>query len=136
MKNALKTTAVVFNVLCLVAGVWASVVMLFKLKFYPVLFIEGMSVAESLYFNMIMFVLGLAAIMFVVPMLLEIKVDEVEFPTVWAIFPLVIGIIGIIAAFGLSEPREKIIVIVSSVIYFFLSGTLIYNAAKIFQCRK
>ncbi len=136
MKNALKAVAVILNILGIVAGVWTSVVMLFKLKFYPVLFIQGMTTAESLYFNMVMFVLGLAAIMFIVPSLAEIKVEEVEFPTVWAIAPLVIGVIGIISAFTLTGVREIILVILFSIIYFVLSGTLIYNCAKIFQYRK
>ena len=135
MIKAFKAFSVFFNVLSVAAGIWTSVVMLFELKFYPVLFIPGMSTAESLYFNMIMFVLGLAAIMFILPAFSENKAETVEFPTVWAIVPLVIGVIGIVSAFSLSTPREKIIVILSSVLYFLLSGTMIYNGAKIFQMK-
>ncbi|MBQ9531528.1 MAG: hypothetical protein IJR70_05610 [Eubacterium sp.] len=136
MKIALKTAGVIMNLLCIVAGIWTSAVTLFELKFYPILFIPGMSTAESLYFNLIMFVLGIAALMFIIPVFSDKKPEEVVFPTIHAILPAIIGIIGIISAFSLTTTREKIIVILSSILYFLLSGTVIYNGAKIFQINK
>jgi len=65
-------------------------------------------------------------------MLLETKTD-VEFPTVLAFIPLVIGVINIVSAFSLTTAREKTLVIIFSVLYIFLSGTLIYNGAKLWQ---
>ncbi|MBR4242187.1 MAG: hypothetical protein IKR97_08190 [Eubacterium sp.] len=135
MKNALKAAAVIANLLCIVAGGWVCATLLFKLDSYFVFFIPGMTSAEALFFNMIMFVLGLAGLMFVIPMLADIKLSQVEFPTIWAILPLVIGIISVVSAFGLTETREKIMVVISSVLYFLLSLTLIYNGAKIFQSK-
>ena len=136
MKTFLKIIGVISNILCFAAGIWVSVTMLFELDFCSVLFIPGMSSAESLYFNMIMFVVGVAALMFVVPALSEEKAQSVEFPTMLAIIPLIISVIGIITSFTLWETREKIIVILSSILYFLLSGTIIYNGAKIFQMNK
>ena len=135
MKNLYKAAGVITNLLCLAAGIWTSVVMLFDMKFYPVIFIPGMSTAESLYFNLIMFVLGIAALMFVLPMLYDEKIDDVEFPTIYGILPLVIGIIGIVTSFGLTTAREKTIVILSSVLYVLLTGTVIYNGAKVFKIK-
>ena len=94
-----------------------------------------MSSAESLYFNMIMFVIGLSALMFIIPMLLETKAKDVEFPTMLGLLPLIIGAVNIIFAFSLDTAREKVIVILSSVIYFFLICTMIYNAAKLFKIK-
>ena len=135
MKIVLRIIAVISNLLGIFAGLWATATTLFKLDFYSVFFIQGMTSAESLYFNMIMFVLGLAALMFVIPMLLDEKVD-VEFPTIIAFIPLVIGVINIVSAFSLTTVREKVLVIVFSVLYVFLSATLIYNGAKLFQIKK
>ncbi|MBR3738417.1 MAG: hypothetical protein IKN26_06735 [Eubacterium sp.] len=135
MKNALKAAAVIANLLCIVAGGWVCATLLFKLDFYSVVFIPGMSSAEALFFNMIMFVLGLAGLMFVIPSLAELKPDSVEFPTFYAIIPLILSVIFIINAFSLSAPREKIMVVISSVLYFLLSSTVIYNSAKIFQSK-
>ena len=132
MKIALRIIAVVSNLLGILAGLWATATTLFKLDFYSVFFIQGMTSAESLYFNTVMFVLGVAALMFVIPMLLETKTD-VEFPTVLAFIPLVIGVINIVSAFSLTTAREKTLVIIFSVLYIFLSGTLIYNGAKLWQ---
>lgn len=136
MKIALRIIAAIANLLWLAAGLWVTATTLFKLDFYSVFFIQGMSSAESLYFNMIMFVVGVAALMFVIPMLLDEKSDGVEFPTICALLPLIIGVINIVSAFSLSTVREKAIVIISAVIYFFLSSTIIYNGAKLFQIKK
>jgi len=133
MRFAIRITAVLSNLLAIAAGAWATATTLFDLDFYSVFFIPGMSSAESLYFNMIMFVLGVAGLMFVIPMLLDKKPESVEFPTICGLIPLVIGVINIIAAFSLATVREKIIVILSAVLYILLSGTIIYNGAKLFS---
>ena len=133
MKIALKITAVISNLLGIAAGIMVCLTMLLGLDFYSVLFIPGMTTAESLFFNMIMFVLGLSALMFILTALSEEKKSDVEFPTFFAIIPLAISVVFIIKAFSLSTSREKIIVILSAVIYFLLSSTLLYNGAKIFQ---
>jgi len=133
MKIALKITAVTSNLLGIAAGIMVCLTMLLGLDFYSVLFIPGMTTAESLFFNMIMFVLGLSALMFILTALSEEKKSDVEFPTFFAIIPLAISVVFIIKAFSLSTSREKIIVILSAVIYFLLSSTLLYNGAKIFQ---
>ena len=133
MKIALKITAVTSNLLGIAAGIMVCLTMLLGLDFYSVLFIPGMTTAESLFFNMIMFVLGLSALMFILTALSEEKKSDVEFPTFFAIIPLAISVVFIIKAFSLSTTREKIIVILSAVIYFLLSSTLLYNGAKTFQ---
>ena len=92
-----------------------------------------MSSAESLYFNMIMFVLGIAALMFVLLILQDEKPEGVEFPTMYGLIPLAIGAVNIVCAFSLDTPREKIIVILSMLLYILLFGTTIYNGAKLFQ---
>ena len=135
MKSVFKIVGVVSNLLCLAAGIWVTLTTLLKLDFYSIFFIPGMSSAESLYFNMVLFVLGVAALMFVLPMLLDEKPDNVEFPTMFGLLPLVIGVINIISAFSLDTPREKILVIVSMILYIFLFGTTIYNGAKLFQIK-
>lgn len=135
MKTIFKTISVFANILFLIAGIWVTLVTLLKLDFYSIFFIQGMTSAESLYFNMIMFVIGIAALMFVLPSLLEEKAQDVEFPTIFALLPLSIGIINIICAFSLSLTREKIVVIAASVLYIVLFGTTIYNGAKIFQSK-
>ena len=136
MKIALRIIAVLSNLIAIAAGAWATATTLLNLDFYSIFFIPGMSSAESLYFNMIMFVIGLSALMFVIPMLLDEKPESVEFPTIYGIIPLVIGIVNIILAFSLATPREKIIVILASVLYILLSGTIIYNGAKLFEINK
>ena len=135
MKIGLKISGIIANLLCFVAGGWVCAAMLLKLDSYFVFFIPGMSSAEAIYFNMIMFVLGVAGLMFVIPNLSEIKAETVEFPTLYAIIPLIISVVSIINAFSLETPREKIIVILSAIIYFFLSSTIIYNTSKIFQAK-
>jgi hypothetical protein len=133
MNTAVKIFGVFASLLGLAAGVWVTLTTALHLDFYSIFFIPGMSSAESLYFNMIMFVLGVAALMFVIPMLLDKKPESVEFPTIFALIPLVISAINIIFAFSLDTAREKIIVILSAVIYFFLVCTIIYNGAKLFS---
>ena len=133
MKNAFKTAGIIANLLCLISGGWVCAAMIFKLDSYFVFFVPGMSSAEAIYINMLMFILGLAGLMFVIPNLSDLKTESVEFPTIYAIFPLIISAISIINAFSLETPREKTIVIISAVLYFLLSCTLIYNTSKIFQ---
>ena len=135
MKSLLKIFGVFANLLGLAAGVWVTLTTALHLDFYSIFFIPGMSSAESLYFNMIMFVAGLSALMFIIPMLLETKAKDVEFPTMLGLLPLIIGAVNIIFAFSLDTAREKVIVILSSVIYFFLICTMIYNAAKLFKIK-
>ena len=133
MKTFLKIIGVISNILCFAAGIWASVTMLFELDFYSVLFIPSMSSAESLYFNLIMFIIGIALLMFILPMFSDEKPKEVEFPTIYGIIPLIIGLISVYFAFNSSTIREKIIIIASAVLYVLLSGVIIYNSAKIFS---
>ena len=133
MKIGLKIAGIIANLLCFIAGGWVCAAMLFKLDSYFVFFVPWMSSAEAIYINMIMFVLGLAGLMFVLPVLTEIKAEAVEFPTFWAIIPLVVSVISIINSFTLDSTREKIIVIISSILYFLLSATILYNTSKIFQ---
>ena len=135
MKMVVKIISVISNLLCLAAGIWVTATTLFKLDFYSIFFIPGMSSAESLYFNMIMFVLGVAALMFVIPLLLDEKAESVEFPTFLGIIPLVIGVINIITAFSLATLREKLVVIASAVLFILLSETVIYNGAKLFKTK-
>ena len=135
MKTAFKIAGVIANLMCFAAGIWACVVQLFKLDTYFVFFLPSLSYAENLWFNLIMFIIGIAALMFVLPILGEISPDEVEFPTAYAIIPLIISVIGIVSAFSLTTAREKVIVIISSLLFFFISGTVIYNSAKIFQVK-
>lgn len=135
MKVLVRIISVFSNLLCLAAGIAATATTIFKLDFYSVFFIPGMSSAESLYFNMVMFVLGVAALMFVIPIFIDEKPDDVEFPTIYGILPLILGAVNIIFAFSLTTPREKVIVILSSVLYVLLTGTTIYNGAKLFQIK-
>ncbi|MBE6741119.1 MAG: hypothetical protein E7570_02340 [Ruminococcaceae bacterium] len=135
MKNALKIAGIIANLMCFISGIWVCIVQLFKLDTYFVFFLPNLSYAENLWFNLILFVLGIAALMFVLPILGEISPDEVEFPTVYAIIPLIISVIGIVSAFSLTTSREKALVIISAILFFFISGTIIYNSAKIFQAK-
>ena len=135
MKTAFKIISVFANLLSLAAGAWVTITMLLDLDFYSIFYIEGMSSAESLYFNLIMFIIGIALLMFILPMFSDEKPKEVEFPTIYGIIPLIIGLISVYFAFNSSTStiREKIIIIASAVLYVLLSEVIIYNSAKIFS---
>lgn len=135
MKTVFKIISVTANLADYAAGIAAVAILLLKKDFISIFFIPGMTSMESLFFNLIMFEIGLALLMKVSSLLIgeyAKKGIEIEFPTIYGIIPLITGAISIYLAFTGDTLREKILVIVSAILYVLLSATVIYNGAKIF----
>ncbi len=136
MKQFSKGFAFFINLANYAAGISVMLILLLKRDFTSILYINGMTTNESLFFNMIMFVTGLALAGIVLYLIVKEnkKLNQViEFPIIFEVLPVIVSIIGIVYALRADTSREKIFVIAASVAYALLSLAVIYTGAAIFQ---
>ncbi|MBQ7739737.1 MAG: hypothetical protein IJT65_00690 [Eubacterium sp.] len=136
MKQFSKALAVFINLANYAVGIAVTVILLFKLDYLSVFFINGMTSNEGLFFNMAIFIIALALIGIVLNMLVD-EYDKkdmtFQFPLVFEILPIIISVINIIYAFKGETTREKLIVIAVSLLYSALSLVTIYCGSRVFQ---
>ncbi len=136
MKEISKILGVVINAANYGVGLAVAIILLFKKDFVSVFYIMGMTSNESLFFNMIMFQIGLVLLGIVIVMMTsdQKKKDAViEFPVFYEIVPIVISGISIYYAFTGETAREKIVVIACAILYSVLSAIVIYCGSRLFQ---
>ena len=138
MKPLSKILSVFINLANYGVGIAVALILILKKDFISVFYIHGMTSNESLFFNMILFQAGLAAVGVVLCLLVNEyqKSDKpVTFPVIYEIVPVFIAAISIYFAFAGETVREKIVVIACAVLYAVLSPVIIYCGARIFnQC--
>ena len=136
MREISKILSVFINIANYAAGFAVAVILLFKLDFISVFYIMGMTSNESLFFNMLMFQIGLVLIGLVLVMMTSDRKKKdtvIEFPLFYEFKPIIISGISIYYAFTGDTQREKIAVIAASVLYSVFSAIIIYSGSRIFQ---
>lgn len=136
MKQLSKALAVFINVCNYGVGIWVALTLILRRDFTSVFYINGMSTNESLFFNMLLFEAGLAALgVVIVLMTREYKKLSlvIEYPIVFEVLPVVVSVISIMYAIKADTSREKIFVIAAAVAYALLSLAVIYAGAAVFQ---
>jgi hypothetical protein len=136
MKILAKILSVFTNFSSYAVGIAVAIILIFKKDFISIFYLNGMTSNESLYFNMLLFEIGLALAGIIICMLAKeygAKEITVEFPTIFAVIPLVISAISIYYGITGETVREKIFIIICSIIYFALSAIILYTGAKVFQ---
>ena len=137
MKTPAKAAGVFINLANYAAGIAVVITLLFKLDFISVFYLESMSSAESLFFNLLLFQAGLALLGVVICLLMNENAEgtqkEILFPTAYLLPALVITGISIFYAFGGETVREKTAVCLLAVGYSLFSAIIIYCGTRIFQ---
>lgn len=133
MEKLCKISSVFLNLLNLAAGIAVAVILIFKTNFAAVIVFEGMSRNTILFFNLLLFQVGVTLLQMVITMLLDKKVNEVTFPVLYMILPAIIGVIGIYFGIIGTTTVEKLVVIGGSIVYVILSGVLLYFSTKLFE---
>ncbi len=136
MRQLSKTLAVFINVCNYGVGLYVALILIFKRDFTSIFYVNGMSTNESLFFNMLLFEAGLAALGIVlVLMTREYKKLNlvIEYPIIFEVFPVIVSIVSVIYALKADTSREKILVIAAAVAYALLSLIVIYAGAAVFQ---
>lgn len=136
MKQLSKALAVFINLCNYGVGIWVALTLILRRDFTSIFYIKGMSTNESLFFNMLLFDAGLAALgVVIVLMTREYKKLNlvIEYPIVFEALPVVVSVISIMYAVKADTAREKIFVIAAAVIYALLSLVIIYAGTTVFQ---
>lgn len=136
MKGLSKALLVFTNLADYAVGITAVIILLLKKDFISIFYINGMSTNQSLFFNLILFQAGLALVSVVICLLANEYARKdivVEFPVIYLILPIIMGLIG--GYYGISGENsgEKAFVIIASVIYIALSAVVIYCGSRVFQ---
>lgn len=136
MKQISKALAVFINLANYATGIAVALILVLKSDFTSVLYLNGMTTYESLFFNMLMFAAGLA-LMGIVIVLLTKEYRKpgliIEFPVVFEVLPVIVTVISTVYAIKADTTREKVFVIGAAVIYALLSLVVIYSGAAVFQ---
>ncbi|MCR5208195.1 MAG: hypothetical protein K6C14_06965 [Eubacterium sp.] len=136
MRQLAKALAVFINLANYGVGIAVALILLLKADFTSVFYLQGLTTNESLFFNMLLFIAGLALLGLVLILLTkEYKKLSliIEFPIVFEALPLIVSVISIIYGFRADTQREKIFVIAAAVIYALLSLVIIYAGATVYQ---
>ena len=136
MREISKILSVFINVANYAVGFAVVVILIFKMDFISVFYIMGMTSNESLFFNMILFQVGLVLIGIVLTMMTSDRKNKdtvIEFPVIFETVPIIISGISIYYAFTGETLREKIVVIALAVLYSVFSVIVIYSGSRIFQ---
>lgn len=135
MANLYKALTVLNNLANYAVGIAVCAILIFKRDFISIFFFNGMTTNMALFFNMIMFQLGVVLLAIVLSMLVidNKKPIVVTFPVIYMIVPVIVGVIGIYFGITGVSVLEKVFVIAASVIYVGLSGVLIYFSTKLFE---
>lgn len=135
MTGLSKVLTVLTNLANYAVGIAVCVILIFKRDFISIFFINGMTTNMALFFNLVMFQLGLVLLSVVLSMLVidNKKPIVVTFPIIYMILPAIVGVIGIYFGITGITVAEKILVIASSIIYVASSAVLVYFSSKLFQ---
>lgn len=136
MKEIARPIAVLINLANYGVGLAVAAILIFKLDFVSVFYIEGMTSNECLLFNLIMFQLGLVLLGLLICSMTssQKKPDTViEFPVFYELIPVLISGISIFYAFTGELVREKILVVLLAILYSVFSGVIVYCGTRVFQ---
>lgn len=134
MNKLAKILSVFFNLANYAVGIAVAVILIFKLDFISVFYVNSMTSNQSLFFNLILFEIGLALASAVVSMLIGTSYSKVvDFPTSFMLLPLGVAVVGFWFAFRGDTVAEKVFVCVASIIWLILSGIVIYFGSRTFQ---
>ena len=136
MKELTKVLAVLINAANYGVGIAVCAILMFKWDFISVFYIMGMTTNESLFFNLIMFQLGLVLLGILLVFMTndQMKKDTViEFPVFYEIIPIILAVISIVYSFSAETAREKLVMIGCSVLYALFSAVIVYCGSRVFQ---
>lgn len=136
MKIIAKILSVFINLANYGVGIAVALILVFKWDYISVFYFGSMTSNESLFFNMIMFQIALVLVGLVV-CLLSNEYDKrsinVQFPTVFFILPVLVGVVSIYYGLAGETLTEKLVVIGCAVLYVALSFGIITAGSRIFQ---
>ncbi len=136
MEKLFKALAVITNAANYAVGIAVAIILIFKTDFISVFYISSMTTNECLFFNLIMFQLGLMLVgILICIMANDYKKNEkvIEFPVFYELIPIAITVISIFYGFRGETSREKLIVIACAVLYSVISAVIVYCGSRIFQ---
>lgn len=136
MKILAKALSVFINLANYGAGIAVALILVLKWDYVSIFYINGMTSNECLFFNLIMFQLGLALVGLIICLLsneYNPKKINVQFPTVFILLPLLIGAVSIFYGLAGDTAAEKVIVSACAIIYAVLSFAIITAGSRIFQ---
>ncbi len=136
MEKLFKALAALTNAANYAVGIAVAAILIFKTDFVSVFYISSMSTSESLYFNLILFQAGLLLVSIVICFMAndyKKNTKTIEFPVFYELIPLIISAIGIFFALKGDGGRERIVIIVCSLLYSVFSAVIIYCGSRIFQ---
>ena len=137
MKAASKILSVFINLASYCAGIFVIITMILKKDFISIVYFNGMTSNECLFFNMILFEAVLALIGVVLVMLINeyVTFDGVtEYPLIFEIPPVLMAAVGVYLSVTTAEiTREKITCAALCVAYALLAAIVIYTCTRIFQ---
>lgn len=136
MKVLAKALSVFINLANYGVGIAVALILVFKWDYVSIFYINGMTSNECLFFNMIMFQVGLALIGFVVCLLVNEYNPQkinVQVPTLFILLPALIGVVSIFYGFASDTVAEKLIITGFALIYVGLSFVIITAGSRIFQ---
>ena len=136
MKQLSKALAVFINLCNYGVGIWVALTLILRRDFTSIFYIDSMTTNESLFFNMILFDAGLAALgVVIILMTREYKKLSlvIEYPIIFEVLPVVVSVISVLYALKADTSREKIFVIAAAVLYALFSLVVIYAGAAVFQ---
>ncbi|MBQ3904709.1 MAG: hypothetical protein II744_07005 [Eubacterium sp.] len=136
MKQLSKALAVFINLCNYGVGIAVAMILIFKSDFTSIFYVNGMTTNESLFFNMLLFEAGLAALgVVIVLMTREYKklTLVIEYPIIFEVLPVAVSVVSIVYGLRADTSREKIFVIAAAVAYALLSLVVIYAGTTVFQ---
>ncbi len=136
MKQLSKALAVFINLCNYGVGIAVAMILIFKSDFTSIFYVNGMTTNESLFFNMLLFEAGLAALgVVIVLMTREYKklTIVIEYPIIFEVLPVAVSVVSIVYGLRADTSREKIFVIAAAVAYALLSLVVIYAGTTVFQ---
>lgn len=139
MKGLAKAVSAFVNLANYGVGIAVAVILVFKLDTISIFYVNSMTSNESLFFNMIMFQIGLALAGVILCLLVNeyVKSDiTVEFPVIYAVLPIIISAVSIFYGISGETVREKILVCACAIVYAVLSVIIVYCGSRVFQVLK
>lgn len=136
MKNFYKSIAVITNTCSYAAGIFVALMLMIKKDYVPVFSVSGFDRGESLILNLLAIEIPLMLLAIVVCNMAKDEQPKpfvMEFPTVYAIAPVVFAVVNILFAFGLESTRATAFVIGGSVIYVIAAVVTVFFGSKTFQ---
>lgn len=136
MKGLYKFLAAFTNACSYAGGIFVALMLMLSKKYVPVFSVAGFSQNENLIFNLLALEIPLLILCIIVCQMASDSKPRrftVEFPTVYTLAPLAIAIINTVFALRLDTGREKMFVIVGSIIYFIAAAIMVFFGSKTFQ---